>query len=117
MKLNVDNSEQLMQVVKSDSLFDKLVHQVEKDFVLANVSLKIPDTLGHVAFIALVREKVYYLMMEHFSDYLNLMYIIDIPENDFQNIEITDTVDVADQVTLLILKREYKKVWYRNRYQ
>ncbi|WP_423997642.1 hypothetical protein [Maribacter sp. IgM3_T14_3] len=116
MKLNVDNSEQLMQVVKSDLLFDKLVQQVEKDFDLANVSLKIPDALEYTAFIALVREKVYYLMMEHFADYLNLMYIIDIPEIEFQNIEITDTVDVADQVTLLILKREYKKVWYRNRF-
>lgn len=117
MKLNVDSSEQLMQVVKSDSLFDKLKHQVEKDFVLANVPLKIVEILGHIEFIALIREKVYYLMMEHFSEYLNLMYIIDIPESEFQHIEVTDTVDVADQVTLLILKREYKKVWYRNRYQ
>ncbi|WP_396632260.1 hypothetical protein [Maribacter sp. R86514] len=117
MKLNVDNSEQLMQVAIGDSLFDKLKHQVEKDFVLANIPLQIPEKLDHAEFIALIREKVYYLMMEHFAEYLNLMYIIDIQESAFQNIEITDTVDVADQVTLLILKREYKKVWYRNRYQ
>lgn len=117
MKLNVDNSEQLIQVAIGDSLFDKLKHQVEKDFVLANIPLQIPEKLGHAEFIALIREKVYYLMMEHFAEYLNLMYIIDIPESAFQNIEITDTVDIADQVTLLILKREYKKVWYRNRYQ
>jgi len=117
MKLNVDNSEQLMQVAIGDSLFDKLKHQVEKDFVLANIPLQITEPLGQSEFIALIREKVYYLMMEHFAEYLNLMYIIDIPESAFQNIEITDTVDVADQVTLLILKREYKKVWYRNRYQ
>ncbi|WP_156894560.1 hypothetical protein [Maribacter sp. 1_2014MBL_MicDiv] len=45
------------------------------------------------------------------------MYIIDIPEKEFEHIQITDTVDVADQITFLILKREYKKVWYRNRYQ
>ena len=117
MKLNVDNSEQLMQVAIGDSLLDKLKHQVEKDFVLANVPLQIPETIGHSEFITLIREKVYYLMMEHFAEYLNLMYIIDIPESAFHNIEITDTVDVADQITLLILKREYKKVWYRNRYQ
>lgn len=117
MKLNVDNSEQLMQVAIGDSLFDKLKHQVEKDFVLANIPLQVPEILNQSDFIALIREKVYYLMMEHFAEYLNLMYIIDIPESAFHNIEITDTVDVADQVTLLILKREYKKVWYRNRYQ
>lgn len=117
MKLRVDNSEQLMQIALGDSLFKKLIQQAEKDFILANVPLKLPEVINALGFIALVREKVYYLMMEHFAEYLNLMYIIDIPEKDFQHIEITDTVDVADQVTLLILKREYKKVWYRNKYQ
>lgn len=117
MKLRVDNSEQLMHIALEDSLFKKLIQQAEKDFILANVPLKMPLVIDALGFIALVREKVYYLMMEHFAEYLNLMYIIDIPEKDFQHIEITDTIDVADQVTLLILKREYKKVWYRNKYQ
>lgn len=117
MKINVDSSRQLVQVALSDSLFEKLVKQVEKDFILANIPLKITKTIDGISFIALIREKVYYLMMEHFAEYLNLMYIIDIPEKEFEHIKITDTVDVADQVTLLILKREYKKVWYRNRYQ
>ncbi|SIQ22024.1 hypothetical protein [Maribacter ulvicola] len=117
MKLIVDNSEQLIQAALGNSLFSELKQQVEKDFVLANIPLQIPEILDHSDFIALIREKVYYLMMEHFAEYLNLMYIIDIPESAFHNIEITDTVDVADQITLLILKREYKKVWYRNRYQ
>ncbi|APQ17789.1 hypothetical protein [Maribacter hydrothermalis] len=117
MKLNVESSEQLMQVVLNDSLFDKLIQQVQKDFVLANIPLKIPELLEYIEFVALIKEKLYFLMMDHFAEYLNLMYIIDVPESEFQNIEITDTVDVADQVTFLILKREYKKVWYRNRYQ
>tara|TARA_R110002051_G_scaffold186206_3_gene255546 strand:- start:4518 stop:4871 length:354 start_codon:yes stop_codon:yes gene_type:complete len=117
MKLNVDNSEQLMQVVLNDSLLDNLIQQVQKDFVLANIPLNIPESIEYTAFVALIKEKLYFLMMEHFTAYLNLMYIIDIPENHIQNIEITDTVDVADQVTFLVLKREYKKVWYRNRYK
>ncbi|CAG2533195.1 MULTISPECIES: hypothetical protein [Maribacter] len=117
MKINVDTSRQLVQIALGDSLFEKLVKQVEKDFILANNPLKITKTIDGVSFIALIREKVYYLMMEHFAEYLNLMYIIDIPEKEFEHIQITDTVDVADQITFLILKREYKKVWYRNRYQ
>ncbi|MDF4201953.1 hypothetical protein PXD56_03240 [Maribacter sp. SA7] len=117
MKLKVDNSEQLIQVALSNSLFNELIRQIEKDFVLANIPLQLPESVDGNAMITLIREKVYYLMMEHFAEYLNLMYIIDVPEHEFQHIEITDTVDVADQVTLLILKRAYKKVWYRNRYQ
>lgn len=117
MNLNVDNSEQLMQVALDDLLFDKLMHQIEKDFVLVNIPLGISDRLNPIEFIALIKEKVYYLMMERFAEYLNLMYIIDIPETEFKNLEITDAVDVSDQVTFLILKREYKKVWYRNKYK
>ncbi|WP_300027874.1 hypothetical protein [uncultured Maribacter sp.] len=117
MKLNVDSSKQLMQIVVDDALFDNLKQQIEKDFILANITIKIPEKVSPIQLVALIREKMYYLMMEHFAEYLNLMYIIDIPEKDFQNIVITDTVDVSDQVTLLILKREYRKVWYRNRYQ
>ena len=55
--------------------------------------------------------------MEHFAEYLNLLYIVDVPEREFQYIEVTDAVEVADQVTFLILKREYQKVWYRNKYK
>ena len=55
-------------------------------------------------------------MMEHFSEYLNLLYVVDVPESQFKQIEITDAVEVADQMTFLILKREYQKVWYRNKY-
>ncbi|HDZ06856.1 hypothetical protein LCGC14_0050440 [marine sediment metagenome] len=117
MNLNVDNSEQLMQVALDDLLFDKLMYQIEKDFVLVNIPLGISDRLNPIEFIALIKEKVYYLMMERFGEYLNLMYIIDIPETEFKNLEITDAVDVSDQVTFLILKREYKKVWYRNKYK
>ena len=117
MNLNVDTSEQLMQVALDDLLFDKLMLQIEKDFVLANIPLGISNELNATQLIVLIKEKVYYLMMEHFAEYLNLMYIMDIPEKEFENIEVTDTVDVSDQVTFLILKREYKKVWYRNKYK
>ncbi|MDF4221229.1 hypothetical protein PXC01_06495 [Maribacter sp. M208] len=117
MKLKVDNSEQLIQVAVDAFLIVELKQQVIKDFMLANVPLSMPKNLENIAFVALIREKIYFLMMEHFAEYLNLMYIIDVPEREFQHIEITDTVDVADQVTFLILKRAYKKVWYRKMYQ
>ncbi|WP_339838563.1 hypothetical protein [uncultured Maribacter sp.] len=117
MELNVMNSNQLLVLANDSTLIEDLTYQIEKDFGLANISLKLPLKFDAQTFIAAIREKVYYLMMEHFSEYLNLLYVVDIPESQFQQIEITDAVEVADQMTFLILKREYQKVWYRNRYK
>lgn len=117
MKLNVVNSNELVQKATDALLYSNLVHQVEKDFILANVPLIIKHGIEPHEFITLIREKVYHLIMEHFADYLNLLYIIDIPETDFRYLKITDAVEVSDQMVFMILKREYQKVWYRNRYQ
>jgi len=117
MNLNVVNSNELVQTATDGLLYSNLVHQVEKDFILANVPLIIKDSVRPQEFIAIIREKVYHLIMESFADYLNLLYIIDIPEKDFQFLKITDAVEVSDQVTFMILKREYQKVWYRHKYQ
>ena len=117
MKLEVFNSPQLLHLAEDNLLVNNLVKQIDKDFSLANVKLNLPKNFESNSFISLLREKVYYLMMEHFSDYLNLLYIIDVPEREFKHIEITDTVEVANQVTFLILKREYQKVWFKNKYK
>lgn len=117
MKIDVDNSNDLLQLTTDNLLIDKLQQQIEKDFMLANVPLNMPFKFEPHLFIAAILEKVYYLMMEHFTEYLNLLYIIDVSERDFQHIKITDTVEVANQVTFLILKREYQKVWFKNKYK
>ena len=50
------------------------------------------------------------------TDYLNLLYIIDVPEKVVKAIEATDVVEISEQVTFEILKREWQKVWFRNEY-
>tara|TARA_R110000744_G_scaffold208061_1_gene326763 strand:- start:1208 stop:1561 length:354 start_codon:yes stop_codon:yes gene_type:complete len=117
MNLEVVNSGQLLDIASESLLIKELSIQLEKDFSLANISLKLPLKFDAQTFVSIIREKVYHLMMEHFAEYLNLLYIVDVPEREFQYIEVTDAVEVADQVTFLILKREYQKVWYRNKYK
>ncbi len=117
MKLDVVSSGQLLDLAKSQNLFDTLVKQLNKDFLFANIDWETPVNIEVDSLIALLREKLYVLIMERFSDYLNLLYIVDVPEKEFQSIEITDAVAVSDQMTFLVLKREYQKVWLRNKYK
>ncbi|MBQ4913943.1 hypothetical protein J8L85_05810 [Maribacter sp. MMG018] len=106
----------LLLVAKEKLLTDKLVAQVAKDFSLANISLQLPITFEANTFISVIRDRVYRLITEHFSEYLNLLYIIDVPERELENMQVTDAAEIADQVTFLILKREFQKVMYKTLY-
>ena len=111
--LNVD---ELLKKAKDEELYEKLLLQLQKDFGLANINIQIPTTLGQKELQTLVHEKIYYLILEKFDEYLNLLYVVDLPESAFKNIHMTDAVEVADQMTFLVLKRELQKVWFKKKY-
>lgn len=116
MVVNFPNISALLKHAKEEHLYSHLVSQLQKDFVFANVFIELPDNIAPKDLKTSVHEKVYYLIMEKFTDYLNLLYIIDVPEQAVKAIETTDVVEISEQLTFEILKREWKKVWFRNRY-
>ncbi|MCL5245552.1 hypothetical protein M4I21_07020 [Cellulophaga sp. 20_2_10] len=119
MTFNYPDSTTLLASVEGKKLYTNLVVQLQKDFGLANIEFSLLDDNTSIApqdLVAALREKIYQLLLERFTEYLNLLYIIDVPEQIFRKIKATDAVDVADQVAFLILKREWQKVWYKNEY-
>lgn len=116
MESEIVDSKGLLLVAGEKELIGKLTAQVEKDFGLANVSLKLPVIFEVNTFVSCIRERVYRLMVEQFSEYLNLLYIVDVPEREFKHIQVTDAAEVADRVTFLILKREFQKVLFKTMY-
>ncbi len=122
MIVNFPNSLALLQNAKAEQLYEKLVQQLQKDFNLANIPLELSSTKGmeEIAPMALkstLHEKVYYLILERFPEYLNLLYIVDVPEKEVKSIQANDAVEVAEQVSFLILKRAWQKVWFRTKYR
>lgn len=116
MVMNFANSTELLKNAHENEWYPKLVSQLEKDFCLANIPIKMgvgisPDDLKTV-----LHEKIYHLMMERFSEYLNLLYVVDVPEKAFKEIQVTDVVEVAEQVSFLVLQRELQKVWLKEKY-
>ena len=106
----------ILETAAAEKLYKNLVRQLSKDFEMSNVPIEALTGLSHKELIALLREKIYQLILEDFTDYLNLLYIIDVPETAFKDLEVTDVVEVADQVGLLILQRELVKVRLKNRF-
>ncbi|MFT5943056.1 MAG: hypothetical protein ACI9Q4_002324, partial [Sediminicola sp.] len=98
------------------NLYGNLVAQLIKDFGLVNIFIELSEGIAPEDLKKAIHEKVYVLIMEKFADYLNLLYIIDVPENKVKAIAAIDVVEVADEVTFLILKREWQKVWFKAKY-
>jgi len=116
MKKDIPNCIALLQNADEQQLYQKLVGQINKDFVRANIPLSISKELPHDALIGLLKEKIYVLILEKFNEYLNLLYAIDIPEKAFKQIDGTDAVEVAEEVTFLVLQRELQKVEYKDKF-
>ncbi|MFY7811166.1 MAG: hypothetical protein ACOVQ2_05485 [Flavobacterium sp.] len=107
---------ELLKSINQQNLYQNLLVQIEKDFTLSNESINIPLGTNPEELFCLISEKVYFLISNKFSEYLSLLYIIDVSENEIKQLDGSDLFILSQQVAFLILKREYKKVYYKNKY-
>lgn len=110
------NTEALLTEAVGDNLYLKLVEQINKDFNLANEAIDFPLVISPDELMLKLHEKIYRLIQYKFAEYLNLLYIIDVSEEEIKKLDGSDLVILAEQVAFLILKREWQKVWFRNKY-
>ncbi|SHF89640.1 hypothetical protein SAMN05444396_102318 [Flavobacterium segetis] len=111
------NTDLLLSEAEKESLYLKLVEQLNKDFNLANESIDLVLTITPNELKSQLHEKVYRLIQYKFAEYLNLLYIIDVSEEEIKKLDGSDLIILAEQVAFLILKREWQKVWFRNKYK
>ncbi len=109
------NTDLLLSEAQKEQLYLKLVEQINKDFSLANESIDFDTNISPIDLKIQLQEKIYKLIQYKFAEYLNLLYIIDVSENLIKNLDGSDIYELSEQVSFLILKREWQKVWFRNR--
>jgi hypothetical protein len=109
------STDHLLTEAEKENLYSKLIEQLNKDFNFANEPVDFPlSTLPNELKIQL-HEKVYRLIQYKFAEYLNLLYIIDVSEEEVKKLNGDDISELAAEVVFLILKREWQKVWFRNK--
>jgi len=110
------STDQLLSEAEKESLYAKLIEQVNKDFNLANEPIDFPQSTTPYELKVQLHEKIYRLIQYRYAELLNLLYIIDVPEDNLKQLDGSDTVELAEQISFLVLKREWMKVWFRNKY-
>ncbi len=109
-------TDDLLSEAEKESLYSKLIEQINKDFNLANEAVDFPQSTTPYELKVQLYEKIYRLIQYKFAEYLNLLYIIDVAEDQIKRLDGSDIVELSEQVAFLILKREWQKVWYRSKY-
>lgn len=107
---------ELVEEATKKDLYKKLIHQLNKDFLYANIDLEFNDGVLPSSLKFTLHETIYRLINEKFADYLNLLYIIDVSEDKIRQLDGSDMLLLSEQVAFLILQREWQKVWYKSQY-
>jgi hypothetical protein len=112
-----ENTDILLADAESGNLYLNLIEQINKDFNLANEGIDFPLSISPEELKIQLHEKIYRMIQYKFAEYLNLLYIIDVSESEIKKLDGSDLVILAEQVSFLVLKREWQKVWFRNYYK
>ena len=111
------NTDLLFEEAQKESLYLNLIEQINKDFNLANEGFDFPLSISPDELKIQLHEKIYRTIQYKVAEYLNLPYIIDVSEIEIKKLDGSDLVTLAEDVSFLILKREWQKVWFRNYYK
>ncbi len=104
----------LIAEVNSTALYPELVNQLQKDINRAGVAYHIDPTIQLNDLMIALNRLLLNRLQNAFNEYLNLLYAIDVSETELRNFKSEKVEDIAAYSTYLILKREWKKVRYRN---
>lgn len=109
-------TDDLLSEAEKEKLYSKLIDQINKDFNFANEGIDFPQSTTPYELKIQLHEKIYRLIQYKYSELLNLLYIIDVPENNVKALDGSDALALSEQISYLILRREWMKVWFRNKY-
>ncbi|GAB5564743.1 MAG: hypothetical protein Wins2KO_18060 [Winogradskyella sp.] len=111
------NFEDLISEANALELYEKLIIQLNKDLLLANIDLEFNRETLPTSLKIVLQETIQHLIQHRFTDYLNLLYQIDVSEHKIRSLDTKDTLRLSEEVTFLMLQREWQKVWYKNMYK
>ncbi|KUO67379.1 MAG: hypothetical protein APF83_13550 [Lutibacter sp. BRH_c52] len=114
--LPAKNTEELLFSITNENLYVHLIEQLNKDFQLANVTESFNVTTSPIQLKKQLFAVLLNLITKQYDDYLNLLYRIDVPESELAKLINDNLTTSIEDITYLVLKREYQKVWFKQNF-
>lgn len=114
--LSANNSIALLEKIATENLYLNLVQQLNKDFQLSNLNFSFEATISPADLKDKLNAILGSLLTNNYDDYLAFLYRVDVSEKEMANITAKDFPKIVDQITFLVLKRAFQKVWLKKNY-
>jgi len=107
----------LLKQIESHDLLGNLIQQITKDADLAGTIFACDKDISAKELVHRMYVFLFQLISTDFGTYLNFLYRVDIPERAIKSITEIEPELIAKEVTIMVLQREWQKVWFRNKNQ
>jgi len=108
----LEASFQFLSEIPDNNLYIKLIEQLNKDFQMIGIEEEFSLEITPKSLINQLQNSIQKLISSNYSEYQNFLYRVDVSENKLKEIDTSD----VEQITYLILKREWQKVWIRSKF-
>lgn len=110
------NSADLLSSVANTKLYKDLIIQLNKDVSLTGIDANFSEVSSPLELKEELQKIIKELILQDFNSYSNLLYRIDVSEKEIQTIESSNIDKYSKNATFLILKRVWKKVWFKKNF-
>ncbi len=117
MRPKNNNILQLIGQIQKENLLIKLVQQINKDANLVGLDFYLSENSTPQNILFNLQKLLIDLINNNFSDYINLLYRVDIPEKEIIKLQGLEVNVLTEKVAILILRKEWQKVWLKSKHQ
>ena len=107
----------LLLDIQKKNLLTTLIQQTNKDVAMVGIKFHISESSNPQNMVLSIQKLVTNLLHTNFLDYVNLLYRVDIPEEQIKALQNLETSVLTEKVTILIVQREWKKVLFKSKNQ
>ena len=110
-------SYQLLEKANERGLIEELTKQLNKDLSMCGLNVFIAEKQVPGEIVQNLKNILEDLVRDDFQGFLNLLYRVDVPKTRMRQSEESTFTDYIDKCAYELLKREWQKVWIRNKIQ
>lgn len=102
------------RTIKNLDLIEKIISQLNKDFILSGNDFELKTGLSPQQLIESLGNFVRYSLEKNVEGLMNLLYRIDVPESEIRK-AFKEINQLDEKLVYFILRKEYFKIYFRNR--
>lgn len=107
----------LLTEAMQQNLLPAVIRQLNKDFQLTGVDFSMSEKTMPESVVQGLKQRLESLVQTDFQRFLNLLYRADIPESKIRRSQTRGIDEFIHDASYELLKREWQKVWLRNKIQ